>query len=193
MTSFEFFTVLLSFVVSIGVAHLLQTVARLIQEHDRVRFSLTWALWAGAIFNLQITYWLRSWTYHENFTLRTETSVPPLVLAIIAFLTCGLVSPRVRDAGDIDLRAFHDEDGRKYAIAYAAFMFVAIFQGILMADIANEALPLNQLLIDSLFQAGFGVLAILAATFNRVRWLQVGVPAIFIIFAPGFYVRLMEQ
>ncbi|HEV7690101.1 MAG TPA: hypothetical protein VGO52_04740, partial [Hyphomonadaceae bacterium] len=86
MTSFEFFTVLLSFVVSIGVAHLLQTVARLIQEHDRVRFSLTWALWAGAIFNLQITYWLRSWMYHEHFTLRTETSVPPLVLAIIAFL-----------------------------------------------------------------------------------------------------------
>jgi len=113
MSSFEFFTVLLSFVVSIGVANLLQTVAQLMQAQERVRFSLTWALWAGAIFNLQITYWLRSWTYHENFTLRTETSVPPLVLAIIAFMACGLASPRVPDTGEIDLQAFHNDDGRK--------------------------------------------------------------------------------
>jgi hypothetical protein len=193
MTSFEFFTVLLSFVVSIGVAHLLQTVARLIQEHDRVRFSLTWALWAAAIFNLQITFWLRSWFYHEQFTLRTETSVPPLVLAIIAFLTCGLCSPRLREAGEIDLRAFHAEDGRKYQIAYAAFMLVAIAQGILMADIANEDLPANKLVTDSIIQGGFALMAILAAVFHKVRWLQVAVPAIFIIAALGFYGQMMEK
>ncbi len=193
MTSFEFFTVLLSFVVSIGVAHLLQTVARLIQEHDRVRFSLTWALWAAAIFNLQITFWLRSWTYHEGFTLRTETSVPPLVLAIISFLACGLCAPRVRDTGDIDLRAFHEDDGPKYQIAYAAFMVAAIVQGVLMADIASEVLPAGQLLFDSMMQAGFAVLAILSAVFRRVRWLQAGVPALFILFALGFYGRMMDQ
>jgi ABC-type Na+ efflux pump permease subunit len=193
MTSFEFFTVLLSFVVSIGVAHLLQTVARLIQEHDRVRFSITWALWAAAIFNLQITFWLRSWVYHENYTLRTETSVPPLVLAIIAFLTCGLVSPRVRESGEIDLRAFHAEDGRKYQIAYAAFMIIAIIQGLLMADIAGETPDANQLLTDSIVLGVLAGLAIVAAICNRVRWIQVGVPAFFILFALNFYGRMMEQ
>jgi hypothetical protein len=192
MTSFEFFTVLLSFVVSIGVAHLLQTVVQLIQEHDRVRFSLTWALWAGAIFNLQITFWLRSWTYHENFTLRTETSIPPLVLAIVAFLACGLVAPRVRDTGDIDLRAFHDEDGRKYQIAYAAFMLVAIAQGILMADIAGENATTTRLITDSVVQGGFALLAIVCAIFHRVRWLQTVVPALFLVFALNFYGRMME-
>jgi len=193
MSSFEFFTVLLSFVVSIGVAHLLQTVSRLIQEHDRVRFSLTWGLWAAAIFNLQITYWLRSWIYHEHFTLRVETSVPPLILAIVAFLTCGLVTPRIKDAGDIDLRAFHAEDGRKYQIAYAAFMSIAIIQGILMSDFASESLPPNTMMIDSLTQAFFVALAILAAVFQRIRWIQAGVPAVFILFAVGFYGRMMEQ
>lgn len=193
MSSFEFFTVLLSFVVSIGVAHLLQTVARLIQEHDRVRFSLTWALWAGAIFNLQVTFWLRSWVYHEHFTLRTETSVPPLVLAIVAFLACGLVAPRVRETGDIDLRVFHEEDGRKYQIAYAAFMLVAIVQGVLMADIASEQPATNRLLIDSITQGAFAVMAILTAVFHKVRWLQVTVPALFTVFALGFYGRMMES
>ena len=193
MSSFEFFTVLLSFVVSIGVANLLQTVAQLMQAQERVRFSLTWALWAAAIFHLQITYWLRSWTYHENFMLRIETSVPPLVLAIIAFMACGLASPRVPDTGEIDLRAFHNDDGRKYQIAYAAFMLMAIVQGILMADIASEALPPSKLLVDSMIQGAFAVMAILAAVFHKVRWLQVSVPALFIIFALGFYGQLMEQ
>ena len=77
MTSFEYFTVLLSFVVSLGVANLLQTIVRLIQERDRVHFSLAYALWVAAIFNLQVTYWLKAWTYHDRFALRTETSIPP--------------------------------------------------------------------------------------------------------------------
>jgi hypothetical protein len=103
MTSFEFFTVLLSFVVSLGVAGLLQSVVRLVQEAPRVKFSLTWALWAGAIFSLQIIYWLKSWTYHEHFTLRIETSIPPLVLAIVAFMACGPTNTEIRGVVRYDL------------------------------------------------------------------------------------------
>ena len=44
MTAFEFFTVLLSFIVSLGVATLLLAVARLIQESQRVQFSLSYTL-----------------------------------------------------------------------------------------------------------------------------------------------------
>jgi hypothetical protein len=96
MTAFEFFTVLLSIIVSLGVASLLQSVVRLIQDSSRVQFSLTWALWAAAIFNLQISYWLKAWSYHEHFALRIVTSIPPLVLAIIAFIGCGLATPSSR-------------------------------------------------------------------------------------------------
>ncbi|HEV7694154.1 MAG TPA: hypothetical protein VGO52_25190, partial [Hyphomonadaceae bacterium] len=105
---------------------------------------------------------------------------------------CGLVSPRVKESGEVDLRAFHAEDGRKYQIAYAAFMLVAIVQGILMADIAGEALAPNKLLTDSLIQGGFAAMAILAAVLNRVRWLQAAIPALFILAALGFYGQMME-
>jgi len=72
-------------------------------------------------------------------------------------------------------------------------MLVAIVQGILMADIASEALPPNKLLIDSIAQGAFAAMAILAAVFHKVRWLQVSVPALFIIFALAFYGRMIEQ
>ncbi|MEY4783080.1 MAG: hypothetical protein RIR41_1015, partial [Pseudomonadota bacterium] len=52
MSVFEFYTVLLSFVVSLGVASLLSAIARLAQEAGRVKFSWSYALWTIAIFNL---------------------------------------------------------------------------------------------------------------------------------------------
>jgi MYXO-CTERM domain-containing protein len=189
VSSFEFFTVLLSIVVSLGVASLLHAVARLLQERPRVHFSLTWTLWAAAIFNLQITYWLRAWSYHENFSLRTVTSIPPLVLAIIAFVACALATPEIPATGPIDLRGFHMKQGRKYQIAYAAFMLVAIVQGWLMANIARNA---SSLVMDTIIEAGLAALAIAAAVLHRRRWVQILVPALFLLSSIAFYGRMME-
>jgi hypothetical protein len=192
MSAFEFFTVLLSFVVSLGVASLLHAVIRLAQEGGRVQFSLTWALWAAAIFNLQITFWLKSWSYHEHYMLKTTTSIPPLVLAIIAFLSCGLATPHIPDEGPIDLRAFHAAQGRKYQIAYAVFMLVAIVQAGLMQDMA-DASSTSTFVPDAAILAGLALAALLAAVFQAQRWIQAGVPAIFLLSAVAFYGRLMEQ
>ncbi len=189
MSSFEFFTVLLSIVVSLGVASLLQAVARLIQEHPRVHFSLTWALWAAAIFNLQITFWLRAWMYHEDFTLRTVTSIPTLVLAIVAFVSCALATPQIPAAGPIDLRGFHAKQGRKYQITYAVFMAVAIVQAILMNDISARS---SGLVRDVVTQAILAAIAIAAAVFPKQRWLQLGAPVVFLLLSVSFYGRLME-
>jgi hypothetical protein len=192
MTSFEFFTVLLSFVVSLGVAGLLQSVVRLVQEAPRVKFSLTWALWATAIFSLQIIYWLKSWTYHEHFTLRIETSIPPLVLAIVAFMACGLATPHVPATGVVDLREFHERQGRKYQISYAIFMLVAVAQGVLMRDVADP-LANSAFVMDAIAQAIVAVVCIICAIFPRQRWLQAGAPAVLLVSIVTYYGRLMEQ
>jgi hypothetical protein len=190
MTSFEFFTVLLSFMVSLGVANLLQTIVRLIQENQRVHFSLTYALWVVAIFNLQVTFWFKAWSYREGFALRTETSIPPLVLAIIAFIACGLATVRVPETGPIDLRGFHAKQGRKYQIAYAAFMLVAIVQAALMGDAQRD---FTTFIFNSLVQTGLALICILAAIFHRRRWVQIWAPAVLLVSAIIFYGRLMEQ
>lgn len=190
MTSFEYFTVLLSFVVSLGVANLLQTIVRLIQERDRVHFSLTYALWVAAIFNLQVTYWFKAWTYHDRFTLRTETSIPPLVLAIIAFIACGLATVRVPETGPIDLRGFHAKQGPQYQGAYAAFMLVAIGQAALMGDAARD---LPGFIYSSVVQVVLALVCIVAASFPRIRWVQIWAPGLLLFSAIAFYGRLMSD
>lgn len=189
MSSFEFFTVLLSIVVSLGIASLLHAVARLLQERPRVHFSLTWALWAAAVFNLQITFWLRAWSYHEDFSLRTVTSIPPLVLAIVAFVACALATPQIPDTGPIDLRGFHARQSRKYQIAFAIFMVVATMQGLLMRDIASD--PSN-LVRDTIVQILLAFVAIAAAVFQKQRWIQIGGPVLFLLASASFYGRIMD-
>jgi hypothetical protein len=189
MTSFEFFTVLLSFVISIGVASLLQSVIHLLQELPRVRFSIAWALWAVVIFYAQIIFWLRAWSYNDSFTLQAVTSVPPLILAIIAFIACGLVTPRIPSEGPIDLKAFHAGQGRKYQLAYAAYMLAAIVQGSLML---GEPASNTNFWIDTSIQLGIALLCVLCAIFPGASWLQIAAPLLLLLFAIPYYSQLME-
>ena len=182
MTAFEFFTVLLSIVVSLGVASLLTAVSRLIQESHRVRFSLTYALWVVAIFNLQITLWLKAFGYRDVFQLHVSTSIPPLILAIIAFFACALATPPIPDEGPVDLRDFHTEQVRKYGFAMAAFFIAALIQAALMDPVVD----LTGRIIDTVFQVIYIALFSLAAVYRKVRWLQPLVPIVFII-ASGIY------
>ena len=189
MSDFDYFTVLLSFIVSLGVTTLLAAVARLLQESERVVFSWRYALWAAAIFNLQVSFWLKSWSYHDSYVMRVSTVMPPLLLAIAAFLACGLAAPHVRDdGGPVDLRAFHDRQGGKYIVAVAAFMVVAIVQAAAMGDLFPNGLSFP---LDALVQASLSGLAVAAAVFRRTVWLQTAVPLVLLIGSLPFYGRLI--
>lgn len=187
MTAFEFFTVLLSIVVSLGVASLLTAVARLIQESHRVRFSLVYALWLVAIFNLQLTFWLKAWSYHATYELHISTSIPPLVLAIIAFFACALATPPIRDEGVIDLSEFHAAQVHKYSLAMAAFMAAALAQAALMDPIVN----LTERIIDAATQIFYAAVFTLAAVFRRVTWLQILIPVVYTVSSALYYARLI--
>jgi hypothetical protein len=64
-----------------------------------------------------------------------------------------------------------------------------IAQSVLMANLSADA---SSLVMDSTIQAGMAVIAIVAALFQRQRWLQIGAPAAFLVGAVMFYGRLME-
>jgi hypothetical protein len=187
MSDFDFFTVLLSFIVSLGVTSLLAAVARLLQESDRVAFSWRYLLWAAAVFNIQVTFWLKSWSYHETYVMRISTTLPPLLLAIVAYLACALASPPVPEHGRINLATFHERQGPKYALAVAAFFVVAIIQAAIMGDLLprDGGVPL-----DAIVQCGFAALAVTAA-FVRNRWLQIAAPIIYLVGSAQYYRQLI--
>ncbi|MCC6920083.1 MAG: hypothetical protein IT548_12840 [Alphaproteobacteria bacterium] len=188
MSDFDFFTILLSFVISLGVTTLLAAVARLVQESGRVIFSWRYALWAAAIFNLQVTFWIKSWSYRDTYEMHISTALPPLVLAIAAFLACGLATPPIPEKGPIDLKAFHDSNGKKYALAFAIFMVLAIVQAAMYGDLFPNGASAP---VDALMQAGFAMLAAATALFRKARWLQVGAPLVLIVASLGYYEKLI--
>jgi len=188
MSVFEFYTVLLSFVVSLGVASLLSAIARLVQEAGRVKFSWSYALWTIAIFNLMITFWIKSWSYYDTFELRLAHAGPPLLLAIVGYLACGLATPSIPGEGVIDLDAFHERQGRKYMLAITIFMAVAIFQGALMGDFRFDSADMPW---DIAVLAGLGLLALVSAMLLRVRWIQILAPVIFLTSSVFYYQRLI--
>jgi hypothetical protein len=188
MSVFEFYTFLLSFVVSLGVASLLSAIARLVQEAGRVKLSWSYALWTIAIFNLMITFWIKSWSYHDTFELRLAHAGPPLLLAIVGYLACGLATPPIPDEGVIDLDAFHERQGPKYMVAITIFMALAIVQGVLMGDFRFDAAEMPW---DIIVQVGLGSLALVSAMLLRRRWIQILAPIIFLTSSVFYYLRLI--
>lgn len=189
MSVFEFYTVLLSFVVSLGVASLLNTASRLIQDAGRVKFSWPYLLWMIVVFNLMITFWIKSWSYHDIFELRLTHAAPPLLLAIVGYLACGLATLPIPEQGIINLESFHERQGPKYMIAVAAFMVLAIIQALLMGRQTADGVAGT--IGDNAVEAFFGLFALVSARFIRVRWLQVLTPLVFLVSSVFYYTNLI--
>lgn len=175
MGLFEFYTVLLSIVISIGLASLLGTAMRLIQDADRVTFSAIHALWAVAIFLQQLGFWLKSWDYHALTDLTPVIFFTPLSLAILAYACSALVTPHIPEHGPIDLKAFHARQSPRYAVAMAAYLLMAIVQAIMMDPMTAD------LQIDGLVMGLMAAVILVSVRWSRIAWLQVLTPCLIML------------
>jgi hypothetical protein len=121
MTIFEHLSVLLSLILSLGIASLLLGVARLCQEWRRVTFSWPHALWTLAIFLAQILFWLFAFRFHSFAKTSVVSLVMPIAMVTAVFLQGALVTPAIHDEGPIDLRVFHDTHRFQYLGAAAVY------------------------------------------------------------------------
>ena len=53
------------------------------------------------------------------------------------YLNARLVSPRIRERGEIDLQRFHSEDGRKYLTAYTVLGVVTVVANAVLGQAAG--------------------------------------------------------
>jgi hypothetical protein len=121
MTIFEHLSVLLSLILSLGIASLLLGVARLCQEWRRVTFSWPHALWTLAIFLAQILFWLFAFSFHTFAKTSVIGLAVPLVMVTAVFLQGALVTPAIPETGPINLGAFHDAHRFQYLGAAAVY------------------------------------------------------------------------
>lgn len=126
MHAFDFILVLLSFVYAAAITHLLSTAGEIIIASERIRLSWINAGWMCAALLFTCAWWIGLWDLHTVAVWSVGSVAFYFSVAAGIFLNARLVSPRIPERGEIDLRAFHASEGRKYLVAYTILSVVTI-------------------------------------------------------------------
>jgi hypothetical protein len=180
LSTFEYLSVALSFVIGLAVTYLLSSLLSLFRERRTCRPDWLALLWAGYVFTYQVQFWwalfeasaMHNWTLPQFFGL--------LAFSLLLFGAGGLVIPHDAARHPEGLRAYFEADGRWGVALLSAYFVLAPplnlwFFGTPILD------PLNV----SIFAMGLFGLAFLRLT-DRRR--QVVHSVLFGIVAAGLFV-----
>src|ERR1700688_4927954 len=113
MRPFDYISVLLFFVISLALAHLLTGIAHMIQNGIR-RFSIPLVQWIGFCLFLCVDYWFSVWHAHAELVWSLPYVGLLLTQASLVFIASRLIVPGPDGERLIDLTAFYDRNRRKF-------------------------------------------------------------------------------
>lgn len=177
MDAYDFILVLLSFVYAAAVTHVLSTAGEIIIASKRVRLSWINAGWMCAALLFTCAWWIGLWDLHTVTVWSVGAVAFYFFVAAGIYLTVRLVSPRIPERGNVDLRAFHADEGRKYLLAYTILSVVTVVTnaGLGQGGSAIQWPAQNFVIIP------MTIATALAAIFIRTMWLQAFAVAIQIL------------
>lgn len=126
MHAYEFVLLFLSFVYAAAITHILSVAGEIIIASKRVRRSWLNAGWMGAALLFACAWWIGLWDLHTVEVWSVGAIAFYFLVAAGIYLNARLASPRIPERGEIDLRAFHVEEGRKYLVAYTILSVVTV-------------------------------------------------------------------
>jgi hypothetical protein len=167
MRAFDYVITLFAFVYALATAHLLTTVAELIRERARVRFSWVHAAWmAIGLFEI-LAWWIGMW----DMRALPSWSVPMIaflfVMATLIYGQVRLTCPNVPTDGEIDLREFHNRNGREYVAAFTLVALLTVGVNILFGEMTS----VSEMFSQNLAVVPMFVIAVIAAISFR-SWVQ---------------------
>ncbi len=142
MAPFDFVFALISIITSLALTQIITGVVAIIRHKERGGFSLTHALWMWIAFAVLIGNWGALWG------VRVDPDWPPLrVLGWLMSMTslyafCALVIPDIERGSPLNLKEFHEREGRRYIIAHNVFALLAIFLVLLITGVTSPSWPL---------------------------------------------------
>lgn len=168
MHAYDFILVLLSFVYAAAITHLLSTAGEIIIAAKRIRLSWFNAGWMCAALLFACAWWIGLWDLHTAGTWSVGSIAFYFMVAAGIYLNARLVSPRIPEKGDIDLRAFHAEEGRKYLAVYFVLSVATIItnSGLGQGGSAAQWPAQNTVIVPMTVATG------IAAIFIRRSWVQ---------------------
>lgn len=166
-TAFEHLITLGSFILALGIASILMSVAMLVHRRSDVRLSGPLMLWMFATFLEQASFWLGSYNYRQLEDASLVEVVFVVLYPTLLFLQSALVSPQQEVS--LDLVAHHRRNHRYYA-GIAALCATIMFGFFLWAGYVVKESYVPPLLLA--LTAAQGVVA-LTATLAGGRRVQI--------------------
>lgn len=180
--AFEHIISLLSFVYALALTHLLLSVAGLLRKGRSVRFSWIHAGWMLNACVLIIENWIVFYGLRTLTTFSVGTIFFLFALAFSNYLYAALVAVDPQTEGNVDLRAFHNEQGTRYL---PAFLICVLFELSTGTVVSGRFGGLADWIGQNITLFPMTAAAIAATLFVRVRWVQA--LALAVIFASWAY------
>jgi hypothetical protein len=101
MTTFEYFSVLISVIVGLGITHLLSGVTRVISHPDRFKLYWIHLVWTGWIFLFLVFFWWTTFRFSpvEEWSYKLYTFL--ILYAVTLYVICAVLMPsEPPDSGD---------------------------------------------------------------------------------------------
>ena len=180
MTSVEFGFGMISVITSLALTRLLSGGVALYRHADRIRFSWRHGGWTAMALMLLLGNWAAFWQMRGISDWSGSEALVPLLFVSVLYAFCDLVMPEEpRDGSVLDLRAYHEHQGRRYKMLQLAFSVLAILV------IARR----SPSLLDGLSNSGFALVAatcsIVALRTRRV-WLDTAAAVVLVAMSPLF-------
>ena len=142
----------------------------------------------GAALLFTCAWWIGLWDLHTVAVWSVGSVAFYFSVAAGIFLNAHLVSPRIPEHGEIDLGAFHADEGRKYLFAYTILSVVTIITNAGLGQ-GGSAMqwPAQNLVIVPMTVA-----TAIAAIFIRRPWVQAVAVAIQILGWLWYFAKLQS-
>ncbi len=167
MRAFDYVITLFAFVYALATTHLLTTVAELIRERARVRFSWVHVAWMSVGMFEILAWWIGMW----DMRALPSWSVPMIsflfAMATLIYLQVRLTCPNIPGDGEIDLRQFHRSNGREYVGAFALVALLTVVVNVLFGEMTS----VREMILQNLAVVPMFAIAMVAAISFRT-WVQ---------------------
>lgn len=133
MDEFSYLSVLLSIIIGLAIAQLLQGLTAVIQWRDRVRVYWPAVLWAITLLAIAVQMWwamfgmrqIQDWTFLQFSVVILQT--------VIFFVLTALVLPNFAGESQIDLRANYYSHSRWFFAGFAGVLIVSLLKDVVLS------------------------------------------------------------
>jgi len=181
MTVFEYVMLLVSVVLSLGIARVLEGHAHLLKAGQEVRWSSTYLLWLLLIFLCHIDLWASLWFLRTAAVWTLPSLLATLVSAMTLFYAAVLSIPERVGGEGIDLWDFHMANRQRYVGALGVYLILGI--------ILNSFVLGGDFAAANITTATPGLILVALAIFLSHRWVQIITPILLVVLFGTYFAQ----